>query len=96
MPLVEIRKLTKQFVKGEEKITVPAGTFDCYRLEVAPDVVDLVGPVIGFFANRFVPKVTIWVDKENTHRLVKYRGPFGMLNIDSTQVEIFELKEIIK
>jgi hypothetical protein len=83
-------------VKGEEEVTVPAGTFDCHRLEVAPDVVDLVGPVIGFFASRFVPKVTIWVDKENPHRLVKYRGPFGMLNIDSSQVEIFELKEIIK
>lgn len=83
-------------VKGEEKVTVPAGTFDCHRLEVAPDVVDLVGPVIGFFARRFVPKVTIWVSKEEPHRLIKYRGPFGMLNIDSSQIETFELKEIIK
>lgn len=83
-------------VKGEEKVTVPAGTFDCHRLEIVPDVVDLLGPIIGFFAKRFVPKVTIWVDKQAPHRLVKYRGPFGMMNIDSSQVEIFELKEIIK
>jgi len=83
-------------VKGEEEVVVPAGTFDCHRLEITPDLVDLLGPIIGFFAKRFVPKVTIWVGREEPHRLIKYRGPFGMLNIDSSQVETFELKEIIK
>ena len=52
---------------GIESITVPAGTFDCYRIEVTVEI-----PI-------FRPRVIYWVTKKEPHFLVKSigsRGPF--------------------
>jgi hypothetical protein len=52
---------------GTEPVTVPAGTFDCYRIEV----------IVNFFI--FRPRITYWLSKERPHFLVKHsgkRGPF--------------------
>lgn len=53
--------------KGSESVTVPAGTFDCYKMEVTVEV-----PI-------FRPRIIYWVAKEEPHFLVKSigkRGPF--------------------
>jgi hypothetical protein len=49
---------------GEEKITVPAGTFDCYKLEVAAS---------GGIIKRFTSKYYLWYTKEPPHRFVKFQ-----------------------
>lgn len=52
---------------GTEMITVPAGTFECYRMEVIVEI-----PVLH-------PRILYWVAKDTPHYLVKNvgkRGPF--------------------
>jgi hypothetical protein len=52
---------------GSETITVPAGRFDCYRMEV---IVEL--PLLH-------PKITYWITKRRPHFMVRsvgQRGPF--------------------
>jgi hypothetical protein len=48
-----------------EKITVPAGTFECYRMEVVVQILI------------FRPKIIYWIAKENPHFLVKSIGKQG-------------------
>jgi hypothetical protein len=48
-----------------EKITVPAGTFECYRMEVVVQILI------------FRPKIIYWITKENPHFLVKSIGKQG-------------------
>lgn len=53
--------------KAVETIDVPAGRFECYRMEVAVQL-----PI-------FKPKVTFWITTESPHFLVRHegrRGPF--------------------
>jgi hypothetical protein len=50
-----------------DTIEVPAGKFECYRMEVT----------INLFL--FHPKITYWISKQEPHFLVKHhgkRGPF--------------------
>jgi hypothetical protein len=52
---------------GTEMVIVPAGDFDCYRIEVTVNL-----PI-------FQPKILIWLTKSEPHFLVKHsgkRGPF--------------------
>ena len=52
---------------GVETVVVPAGEFECYRMEVS----------VNLLVVR--PKVTYWINKEKPHFLVKHsgkRGPF--------------------
>jgi len=49
---------------GEEKVTVPAGTFDCYKLEVAAS---------GGIIKRFTSKYYFWYTKEPPYRFVKFQ-----------------------
>ena len=52
---------------GTEMIAVPAGTFECYRMEVIVGI-----PLLG-------PRIIYWVTKDAPHYLVKNvgkRGPF--------------------
>jgi hypothetical protein len=50
---------------GMEKIAVPAGEFECYRIEVVVDI-----PI-------FHPKVTYWLSARKPHFLVKHQGKKG-------------------
>jgi len=53
--------------KGQEKVTVKNGTFDCYKLEFGMD---------GFFGT-FLSKMNAWYSVEAPHYLVYYEGPDG-------------------
>ena len=50
---------------GTERVLVPAGEYECYRMEVIVDV-----PV-------FKPIITYWISKEPPHFLVKHKGKLG-------------------
>lgn len=50
---------------GIENVSVPAGDFECYRMEV---IVRL--PI-------YQPKITYWITKEKPHFLVKHQGKQG-------------------
>jgi len=50
-------------IADNEFITVPAGSFDCYKLE---------GGIAGFKGRIFRTKFYFWVEKEYPHRLIKY------------------------
>jgi hypothetical protein len=53
--------------EGIEKISVPAGEFECYRLDIIVNI-----PL-------WKPKITYWLGTQNPHFLVKHegkRGPF--------------------
>ncbi len=53
---------------GREKIDVPAGEFDCYRLELKVDV-----PLLNL-------RSTFWLDASEPHILVKYEGKRGLFS----------------
>lgn len=53
--------------KGKEKITVPAGTFECYKLEMTVDL-GLLGIV-----SAFVPKTYFWY-RVKDQQWIKYEG----------------------
>jgi hypothetical protein len=36
----------------------------------------------------------LWVDKNAPHQLVKYQGPFGMINLIGGPLEIYELTKM--
>lgn len=54
---------------GTEKITTPAGTFSCYRVDLAPK---MLGPL-----KNLAPKMALWCTKDPPHFWVRYRGPVG-------------------
>ena len=64
----------KSYVKylGEEKVTVPAGTFDCYKLEVMAS---------SRLIKRFTSKHYFWYTKEPPHWFVKFQGKDSMTEL---------------
>ncbi len=75
-------KMWKSYVKlkGVEKVTVPAGTFDCYKLEVAAS---------SMFIRPFTSKYYLWFTKEPPHQFVKYQDKDG----DSV-TELMEIRSV--
>ena len=84
----------KVALKGEEEVAVSAGTFQCYRMEMDPDLVDFGGPLLGRVLKPVVAKYLLWLDKKPPYRIVKYQGPFGQINISSGPTETYELSKI--
>ena len=58
---------------GEETVTVPGGTFDCYKLKIIPDLGLLDKPL-----GRAMPGIFVWQDKKFPHLPVKYEGPMDV------------------
>lgn len=55
-------------IVGNERITVPAGTFDCYQLKAG--ISGLAGKIVR---TRFY----FWVEKNHPHRVIKYTDSSG-------------------
>ncbi len=74
-------------VDGEEKVTVPAGTFDCWRLKLEPDYDDILGrwSWASTMIKPLVPDYFFWVMKDGTHPLVKFQGKFGPVGAAPSQ-----------
>lgn len=75
-------KMWKSYVKLKEveKVTVPAGTFECYKLEVAPS---------SRLVRQFAAKYYFWFMKEPPHCFVKYQDKDG----DSVS-ELMEIRSV--
>ena len=56
-------------IVGEEQVTVPAGSYRCYRVELTPT------GLIGFLAGLLLPKFLMWHTVVAPHFWVKYQGP---------------------
>ena len=57
-------------VVGQEDVTVPAGTFPCYKIRLDPTgVAGMVGTVLRF------PPILMWHTVAAPHVWVKYQGP---------------------
>jgi hypothetical protein len=56
-------------MRGKERITTPAGVFDCYKVELVPQLglLNVVRP--------FAPKVYFWFTVAAPHFWVRYEGP---------------------
>ena len=82
-------------VEDEEKITVPAGTFDTYRIKLEPDYKSIMGKWAwtSSLVKRFVPDYYFWVDKQEPHHLIRFQGTFGPVGGSPPQAH--ELSEVI-
>jgi hypothetical protein len=56
-------------LRGKERIKTPAGEFECYRLELVPDLGMLN------LARGFLPKAQFWFSTSQPHFWVRYEGP---------------------
>jgi len=70
---------------GTERITTPAGTFSCYRVNLAPR---MFGPL-----SRLAPKMSLWCTKDLPHYWVRYQGPVGGPGSPQAIIELVEFKE---
>jgi hypothetical protein len=63
-------RMWKSYAKllGTEEVTVPAGTFDCYKLKVGAS---------GGLIKRFASNYYFWFTKEPPHQFVKYQDEDG-------------------
>lgn len=61
-------------VEGTEKVTVSAGTFECYKVVAKLDKAKL-DDVIAKLLGRTMPRYTYWMEKGGTHGLVKLQWP---------------------
>ncbi len=72
-------------VGGTEQVTTPAGTFSCYRVDLAPK---LFGPL-----KILAPKMALWCAAKSPHYWVKYQGPIGGPGSPTAVIELVEFKE---
>jgi hypothetical protein len=56
-------------IVGRDVVQVPAGTFECYRIDLVPS------GALGALADLLLPKMSMWHTIEAPHFWVKYRGP---------------------
>lgn len=62
-------------VKGRETIKVPAGTFECIKIEVKPDVSSIIGnKAFAKVVKPFIPKLIFWFDTGPGHKMIKFKG----------------------
>lgn len=78
-------------VKGVENITLRDGTvWSCYRVDIRPDLVKLLGPILGRIISPFIGDYNFWYDTRGNHPLIKYQGPMGKVNTGRVPTEIYE------
>ncbi len=58
-------------IVGRQRVTVPAGSFECYKVELAPS------GVAGLVADLLMPKMHMWYTVAAPHIWIKYQGPEG-------------------
>jgi hypothetical protein len=60
---------TEARLDGRERVEVPAGIFDCFKVELVPT------GFVGFLADVVLPRVHMWQTMAAPHFWVKYQGP---------------------
>ncbi len=82
-------------VEGTEKIKVPAGEFECYKIELryAPDTIPIFKLLPSYFAEKLIPSYYLWVDKNAPHTMVRFQGKLeGMTSPEQAQ-ELVKIHE---
>jgi len=76
-------------VKGKDRVTVPAGTFSCWRVEVTPDLKAIMQRWywIARILKAWIPSYGYWFSQEAPHLLVKFEGRFGPVGFSPVQVQ---------
>ena len=78
-------------VTGRETTTVPAGTFECFRVILEPDLKKILGrwswvsPIIS----PWVPDYDFWMDQAPPHFQVRFQGRFGP--VGAAPLQAYEL-----
>lgn len=68
------------WVDGRERVHVPAGEFDCYRIRMRVNPASLFPNLPAFlqgFVRVFIPTHTIWLTASEPQMLVRYTGQMG-------------------
>jgi len=78
----------RAFVKGQEEVTTPAGTFLCYRVELKPRGI-LRLPLIS----RLMPEMTLWCTVAAPHFWVRYLGAIGGPGSPKAIIELVDFKQ---
>ncbi|MDY6958804.1 MAG: DUF3108 domain-containing protein [Halobacteriota archaeon] len=73
--------------KEKESITVPSGTYDCYKVELTPDIASLMDQLPAGFnfpqafytlaqrlVSRFIPSIYYWYSVDEPHIPIMYEG----------------------
>lgn len=72
-------------VGGKEKVTTPAGTFSCYRVDLIPR---LAGPL-----KALAPRISLWCRADPPHHWVRYEGPVGGPGSPRAILELVRLEQ---
>jgi|GEM_PF-3462996 len=81
-------------VLGAESVTVPAGVYRAWRVNMEMDLKDILGRWIGldFLVKMLMPGYLFWFADTPSHPLVNFQGQFGPKT--SAPIEIHELTKI--
>jgi len=81
-------------VEEKETIKVPAGTFECYRVELKPDIRSImpIGDFLASLIQPFIPTYHFWYSAERSHPLVRFEGSLGGAGASNTVVELKEIE----
>lgn len=80
-------------VEEIETIVTEAGSFECFKLELKPDIRAIlpIGDFLASLLQPFLPKYYFWYSTEPSHPLVKFKGSLGGAGASHTVVELKEI-----
>jgi len=80
-------------VKKPREITVKAGTFKCYPIDIFMNVADFVnkGDFLNSVINPFLPDITMYFDVNPPHYFVYYKGPIGPPGSPEANLELVKI-----
>ncbi len=82
-------------VKNVENITLHNGkSYTCRVVEIAPDMVGFLGPILGRLIRPFLATYNFWYETGGTHPTIRYVGPMGKVNTGGVPTEIYEMISI--
>ncbi|MCM8795058.1 MAG: DUF3108 domain-containing protein [Candidatus Omnitrophica bacterium] len=81
---------TRQFqiqalFRSKEKITTPAGSFSCYRINLVPR---LLGPL-----KKLAPEISLWCTDLPPYHWVRYQGPAGGPGSPQAIIELVKFEQ---
>ncbi len=80
-------KISSRAVK-KEMVTVPAGSFECYRMDLTPDL-----GVLNLALKPFLPKTYVWFTAAKPYVWIKYEGLESGLNSPYVVMELIRFKD---
>ncbi|MBI4208982.1 MAG: hypothetical protein HY538_04670 [Deltaproteobacteria bacterium] len=80
---------------GSEAVTVPAGTFQCYRFKMSVDLKSVmpIHGLVSMVASAFTDDFYFWFSKEPPYRFVKYQGTVGPPGAPSIVMEVVSIRK---